>query len=86
MVQELWSAYQAYRPAKIIDRPIMVFRSSAQVYMPRHHRNDLGWSSLTSASCSVHLVEGNHVSMMHDPYVERIAHFVNAGIDRHERN
>ena len=71
MVAEAWHAYEATDH----DVPLVLFNAAER---PAEFRRDLtlGWRACVSRPFEVHLVPGDHCSLLHPPHVQTLAHRV----------
>lgn len=75
-------AIAAYQPSPY-PRRLTVFRARDSVFdSPEAIREGLGWADVAGAGIDLIEVDGGHLSMLEDPYVEGLAHELAAAIDR----
>ena len=75
-----FAAFKAYRP-RPYDGPITLFRSLGQPIFGRHDP-DLGWRHATTGDVTIRRIPGNHLSILLEPEVGRLAKEVLAALEK----
>jgi thioesterase domain-containing protein len=75
-----YRAVKGYRPAAY-DGPITLFRARVQPLFGSHQA-DLGWSPVAADGVTVHVIPGNHDSLLDEPFVKALAKQLNDALSR----
>jgi amino acid adenylation domain-containing protein len=75
-----YQAYRAYTPRPYPGR-VTLFRARVQPLLGCH-RPDLGWGEMARGGGEVHVVPGNHATMLREPGVRALAASLSAALER----
>jgi thioesterase domain-containing protein len=78
-----YRAYRAYTPRPYPGR-VTLFRARVQPLLGGH-RPDLGWGELAGGGVEVHVIPGNHVTLLREPGVRALAASLSAALGRAQR-
>ena len=69
--------YQNYVPENILSTPITLFQTEETFQKQNSSKipenSTLGWSEFADSGVEIHIVPGNHMSMLGEPYVKVVA-------------
>ena len=74
------NSLRSYRPGRV-DCPVVVWRT-AELASLENRTADLGWGAYTDRGVQIRDAGGEHVSMLKSPYVQDLAHSLNAAIQQ----
>jgi thioesterase domain-containing protein len=74
-------ASAAYVPGKYGGR-ITLFRARERVVPATSHGETLGWGSVATGGVELHIVPGNHVTMIEQPNVQVVAELLKTSLNK----